>query len=125
MRRGSVSAAVLAAIALSVGCSGYGSASPVNPSGEPTAPADAITINIIGINGAQSFSPNPATVPPGRTVVWHNTDNTTHRVVFSDGELDTGNIGPGRFSAPMTLIATGPYHCSIHPEMTGATNAGS
>jgi plastocyanin len=110
------------AIVVSVGCGGYGASSPTNPSGEPSAPTDVILIDIVGENGAQSFSPNPATVPAGHAVVWHNTDNTTHRVVFNDGELDTGNISPGRFSKPMILIAVGPYHCSIHPDMTGSTN---
>ena len=117
--RGMFAAAGLAALALSVSaCAGYGSASPTDPN-TSAPPPDAITINIVGINGSQSFSPNPATVPAGRSVVWHNTDSVTHRVVLDDGELDTGNIGPGRFSAPMALIAPGPYHCSIHPEMKG------
>src|SRR5678810_960660 len=82
-------------------------------------PADAITINVVRENGNQSFSPNPATVPTGQTVVWHNIDTTTHRVVLNDGKLDTGNLAPGAFSQPMTLGAPGPYHCSIHPDMVG------
>jgi|KBSSwiStaDraftv2_1062776.scaffolds.fasta_scaffold58443_4 plastocyanin len=118
--RGFLAAAGLAALALSVAaCGGYGSASPTDPNGSPAPPPDAITIDVIGINGSQSFSPNPSTIPAGRTVVWHNVDSVTHRVVLDDGELDTGNIGPGRFSTPMTLIAPSPYHCSIHPEMKG------
>jgi hypothetical protein len=43
----------------------------------------------------------------------------THRVVLDDGELDSGNIAPGAFSAPMPLVAPNPYHCSIHPSMIG------
>ena len=121
MRR--ISASVgLAAMILTIGCGGYGG-SPTNPGPEPTLPTDVVVINIVGERDAQSFSPNPATIPAGHTVAWHNTDNTTHRVVFNDGELDTGNIGPGQFSKPMTLIATGPYHCSIHPDMTGVTTS--
>jgi plastocyanin len=52
-------------------------------------------------------------------VIWHNVDTVTHRVVFNDGEVDTGNIAPGAFSAEMGLVAPGPYHCSIHPPMVG------
>jgi plastocyanin len=52
-------------------------------------------------------------------VVWHNVDTVTHRVVFNDGELDTGNLAPGAFSAATSLVAVGPYHCSIHPSMVG------
>src|SRR5262245_58525264 len=114
-------AAGLAAITVGVvACGGYGSSSPSTPSSPPAPPPDAITINVVGINGAQSFSTNPATVPAGQTVVWHNIDSTTHRVVLNDGELDTGNIAPGAFSQPMMLVATGRYHCSIHPPMVGA-----
>jgi plastocyanin len=52
-------------------------------------------------------------------VVWHNVDTVTHRVVFNDGELDTGNIAPGGFSVATSLVAPGLYHCSIHPSMVG------
>ncbi|PYR88456.1 MAG: hypothetical protein DMF84_28080 [Acidobacteria bacterium] len=119
-----LTAAALAAIGLSVAaCGGYGSSSRT-PSGPSAPPPRAIAINVIGINGAQSFSPNPATVSAGQTVVWHNIDTTTHRVVLNDGELDTGNIAPGAFSAAMTLVAPGPYHCSIHPPMVGSIAGG-
>jgi plastocyanin len=112
-------AAVLAGSTfVAAACGGYGSNSPSAPSAS-TPPADAITINIVRENGTQSFSPDPATVPAGRTVVWHNIDTTTHRVVLNDGRLDTGNLAPGAFSQPMTLSAPGPYHCSIHPDMVG------
>ena len=33
--------------------------------------------------------------------------------------IDTGNLDPGAFSSPMSLAATGPYHCTIHPVMVG------
>jgi plastocyanin len=103
------------------GCGGYGSNSgnPTAPSGNATAPSDAIVINVVATNGAQSFSPNPSSVPDGRTVVWHNVDSITHRVVLNDRSVDTGNLDPGTFSSPMTLATVGGYHCSIHPEMVG------
>ena len=117
-----LSAVILGASALALclaGCGGYSgnSGNPAAPSGNP--PADAIVINIVSENGAQSFSPNPSSIPNGRTVVWHNTDQTTHRVVLNDRSVDTGNLGPGAFSAPMMLAAVGGYHCSIHPDMVG------
>jgi len=113
-----LAAASVAALVLGV-CACGGNA-PQNPAAPPAPAGDPITINVVGIDGAQSFSPNPATVPAGQTVVWHNVDTTTHRVVFDDGELDTGNIAPGAFSAPMGLVAPGPYHCTIHPPMIGS-----
>jgi len=117
-----------AVVALSLGMwscgGGYGGGSAAN-SGNPTAPdgSNIVTINVVAINGAQSFSPNPATVPSGQTVVWHNIDSTTHRVVLNDRSVDTGDLAPGTFSQPMTIAAGGgPYHCSIHPEMVGTIN---
>lgn len=111
-------AAVVAALTLgAAGCGSYGDSSPTGPTSTP--PAGTITIDVVSENGAQSFRPNPATVPPGQVVVWHNIDRQTHRVVLNDGQLDTGNIAPGAFSAPMTLAPPGPYHCSIHPNMVG------
>jgi plastocyanin len=70
-------------------------------------------------NGDRSFSPNPAAVPAGSTVVWHNVDGQTHRVLLNDRGLDTGNIAAGAYSQPMTLAAPSPYHCTIHPDMIG------
>ena len=112
----------VAALALGTGaCGGYNGSSPTSPS---TPPADAIVIDIVGINGAKSFSPNPSTIPAGRAVVWHNVDGTTHHIVLDRGAFDTGNIQGGGFSAAMTLPASGPYHCTIHPEMVGTLVAG-
>src|SRR4051794_24660149 len=84
-------------------CGGYTSAPDPIPS--PPAPANAVIINVVRIAGAQSFSPNPSTVPAGQPVVWHNVDTIVHRVVLNDGEVDTGNIAPGASSGAMILVA--------------------
>ena len=119
MRRFFFAAGLVASTFVVTSCGGGDAgSSPSGPSGTPSA-AGAITINVIRENGNQSFSPNPATVPAGQTVVWHNTDTTTHRMVLNDTKLDTGNLAPGAFSQPMTLGASGPYHCTIHPDMVG------
>jgi plastocyanin len=119
MRRFVAAAAVAASILGVSACSNYGNASPTNPSGPSSPPADALTISIVAINGSMSFSPNPASVPAGQIVVWHNVDGVTHRVVLNDGSVDTGNLEPGAFSSPMTLGSVGAYHCTIHPVMVG------
>jgi plastocyanin len=94
------------------------------PTPAPTPPSGVVTINVVGVNGAQSFSPNPATLPAGQMVVWRNIDSVTHRVVLDNGSLDTGNLAPGASSQPMSINA-GPYHCSIHPSMVGTVVAGT
>jgi plastocyanin len=109
-------ALTVAALSLGVwGCTNAGNtASPSAPS-----PGTAVTINVVAVDGSQSFSPNPSTIPAGQMVVWHNVDSVTHRVVMDDRSIDTGNLDPGAFSSPMVLEATGPYHCTIHPVMVG------
>ena len=106
------------------GSSAYPSGNPTTPTPTPTpAPTPAsgvVTINVVGINGAQSFAPNPATLPAGQMVVWHNIDSVTHRVVLNNGSLDTGDLASGASSQPMSInTGSGPYHCSIHPSMVG------
>src|SRR4051794_39482835 len=94
--------------------SGYSSGSTSSPAAPtPITSNGIVTINVVAINGAQSFSPNPATLPAGQMVVWHNVNNTTHRVVLNDGSVDTGNLAPGASSQPMAIgAAVGQYHCS-------------
>ena len=116
-------ATVMVAVSLGTwgcGSGGYGG-SPGAPSPTPApSTSGVVTINIVAENGALSFSPNPATLPAGQTVVWHNVDNQTHRVVLNNGGVDTGNLGPGASSQAMTINTGGAsYHCSIHPSMVG------
>src|SRR5205814_4603231 len=111
------------------GGSGYGASpsTPTAPTSTPSDPTaapgatDLVTVNVVAISGAQSFSPNPATLPTGQRIVWHNIDTTTHHVVLNDGSYDSGNLAPGASSRPMT-VGVGGYHCSIHPEMIGSIN---
>jgi len=124
--RAFVTAGSIIALSLAMwGCDGNGytngTGNPVTPTPQPDG-SGVVTINIVAINGAQSFSPNPATVASGQTVVWHNVDSVTHRVVLNDRSVDTGNLAPGASSQPMTLSGGGQYHCSIHPEMIGSVN---
>ena len=95
------------------------------PAQVPTPPSGVVTINVVGINGAQSFTPNPATLAAGQMVVWRNVDTVTHRVVLNNGSLDTGDLVPGASSQPMSVNTVGPYHCSIHPSMVGNIAAGT
>jgi plastocyanin len=90
------------------------------PAPAPTPSGGVVTIDVVTQNGAQSFAPNPATLPAGQTVVWRNIDRVMHRVVLNNGSLDTKDRSPGVSSQPMSINAGGgPYHCSIHPSMVG------
>ena len=119
--------AIVALSIVSSGCSNsYDSGSPVAPTPPtPTTSNGVVTIDIVRDNGAQSFSPNPATLPAGQMVVWRNVDGVTHRVVLNSGSLDTGDLRPGASSQPMSInTGGGAYHCSIHPTMVGTIVVG-
>jgi len=102
----------------------YSSGSTTSPAAPtPMTSNGVVSIEVVAINGSQSFSPNPAELPAGQMVVWHNIDNTTHRIVLNDRSVDTGALAPGASSQPMAIgTASGQYHCTIHPEMIGSIN---
>ena len=117
----------LAGSLLLISCGGSGGAANSSPTAPTStqgggATSSIVTISIMGDRGNLSFSPNPATVPAGQTVVWRNTDSIVHRVVI-DGLVDTGDLNPGATSAPQQLGAVDKgYRCAIHPGMVGALN---
>ena len=113
--------AVVALLAGATACGGSSS-----PAGAPSNTGqNPFVITITSQNGAQSFSPNPASAG-GQLVVFRNTDGLTHRVLLNDGSVDTGNIAPGASSAPVRMPAGGTnYHCPLHAGMIGAVSAES
>ena len=118
MRRILVGSSALMLMMMAAARGGGGSAAPTSPSPSP----GPFTITVTRQNGAQSFSPNPASVG-GQMVVFRNADSVVHRVVLNDGSIDTGNIAPGATSAAVRMPNGGAnYHCSLHPDMVGAVN---
>lgn len=87
----------------------------------PTTPTSDVTISIVGVNAAQSFSPNPTTMKVGQTVAFKNNDTIAHDATQDAATFNTGTLGAGAFSAaiPMPTAGTFTYHCSIHPGMIG------
>lgn len=120
-------ACVLAAAAFAANCgSGYSSPSSPSPSGGGggTTSGNVVTITIKGVNGKQSFDPNPASVPAGQMVVFKNIDSVTHHVMLDDRSVDAGNIAPGASSSPLALGGVNAsYHCANHPSMVGSLNS--
>ena len=95
-----------------------------NPVVPPGGGAD-LTIDIIADMGAGAFGAAPETVLVNETVSWRNTRGTTHTSTSmggpAGGQWNTGNIGAGATSAPITMDTPGsyPYECTIHIGMTG------
>ena len=117
---------LLSLLALFAACGGGGS-SYSNPTAPPTTtnPPATTSVSIVGQKGSSSFSPNPSSAKAGTTVGWKNSDSITHHIVSdTPGAFDTGNIAGGASSAAIAVNQTGsyPYHCSIHPTMTGTLN---
>jgi plastocyanin len=123
--RGIALCVLCATAAAKCGGDGY-SDSPTAPTPPPSGGGSAITVAIVGDRGAQSFNPNPATIPQGQTLVFRNDDNTVHRIVFNDNSFDSGNINPGTASTGRAVPTSGAnYHCSLHPGMVGSLSGGT
>lgn len=67
-----------------------------------------------------AFQPRTVTVGVGDSVTWTNQDGVGHTATADDGSFDTDTIAAGS-SASVTFDSAGsfPYHCEIHPSMTG------
>ena len=113
--------AVVAGVVAAAACGSSYSSPTTSPNPTPSAtPGSAdVTITIMGMAGAQSYNPNPATVKVGQKVAWKNADSIAHTATGAG--FDTGAIGAGQTSAPITFSTAGSidYHCSFHPSMVG------
>jgi plastocyanin len=87
-----------------------------------TSTTNSVTVSIVGSTGNQAFTPNPAMVSTGGTVVSKNNDTTMHHVVLDDGSADLGEIAPGATKSATLKGAGGNFHCVIHPTMVGSIN---
>ena len=113
---------LLAILSLSVATAGCTSSPGTAPQGTGTAvPAGgpgAVTIKSF------AFSPQDITVKQGTTVTWTNLDGVAHTIVSDAGAPEAISSDPisqgGSFSFTFTKPGTYPYHCSIHPSMTGS-----
>lgn len=73
----------------------------------------------VAISGS-AFSPATVNVTVGDTVTWTNGDQISHTATADGGSFDTGTLGNGE-SGTATFATAGsfPYHCTVHPNMTG------
>jgi plastocyanin len=90
-----------------------------------TPAAAAIICDASGEGGSVSienfsYDPSAATVAVNGFITWTNNDSASHTVTF-DGGPNCGNIsgGGGSETVQFTVAGSYPYHCNIHPDMTG------
>jgi plastocyanin len=73
----------------------------------------------VGIQFA-AFGPSQLDALPGDTIAWENLSPRDHTVVSDGGAFGSDVLAPGaRFSFTPQSAGAFPYHCSIHPSMTG------
>jgi MYXO-CTERM domain-containing protein len=91
------------------------------PLAASAANSPAQIVNCAG-TPAWCFSPNPIRITAGSTVTWTNATAPTHTSTSNTGAWNTGNIAPGGTSTAVSFptVGTFPYHCAIHPSMTGS-----
>ena len=86
------------------------------------APARADTLSVAVL--FQAFSPTRIDALPGDTILWSNGGERTHTVTANDGSFDSGDLpGGATFSITLTQPGAYPFHCRIHPDMTGEVDA--
>ncbi len=106
--------------------------SPPNSSPNSTAQNGTITSQsipavILGIDGDDSYSPNPLEIDVGQSVTWYNGDTISHTVTSGqDGDLDEGSLFDSDAIIPnqsysLKFIEAGEfdYYCIYHPTMVG------
>jgi plastocyanin len=100
----------LSSLAIGSGCKKSDN-SPM-PSGSP--PANEVWMQ------NTAFTPSSITVSVNTTITWRNKDSVTHTVTSNTSVFDSGNIAAGgNFTHQFLAAGTYPYHCNIHPGMTG------
>jgi plastocyanin len=124
----------LATLVFLASCGGSSSTTGTNPPPPPAAqPNDVDIVAGASNKGPAAFDPNPKTIALAGaatgTVRWVNLDmssdgystvDVTHRIVSNDGtSFDTGNIDGNDVVGKTLPAGTYPYHCMLHPSMTG------
>jgi plastocyanin len=118
--------AVLATTMVLAACGGGGTATapgttagPVATSGAaPCTESTAATVVAATVAG-NTWSPVSAAV--GDVITWTNNDAVPHAVALDDGSCSmSGSIpGGGTRSLVFSVAGSFPFHCSVHPSMTG------
>jgi plastocyanin len=83
------------------------------PSGEAVRSAKVEIVDF-------EYAPNSVTVQAGGKVIWQNKDSEEHTATLDDGSFDSGALAENKLkSQSFKQPGTYPYHCELHPEMTG------
>ena len=89
--------------------------------------SDGVSVSIEGIQGDNSYHPNPIEIKTGDSVTWTNDDNEAHTVTSGSDEgpsigedFDSGMIGSDdSYTNTFDKAGKYDYFCTIHPTMVG------
>ena len=89
--------------------------------GATTTTAAGASVNTNKIDAKDfTFTPAAVTVAAGTLVQWKNGDDAPHAIADDGGAFNAAPVNPGgTFSQRYPTAGTFPYHCTIHPSMTG------
>ncbi|MDH3194152.1 MAG: cupredoxin family copper-binding protein [Acidimicrobiia bacterium] len=86
-------------------------------------PSDSNTSSSSGANVTIDnfvFGPSSLEVSVGTEVTWTNKQGSPHTITADDGLFASDTVAKdGSFSFTFATPGTYPYHCEIHPNMTG------
>ncbi len=93
-------------------------ASPAAAAGVCSATTEAATVNA-AMDG-RAFKPASITAKVGDVIAFTNKDGVPHTATLDDGSCTTDRLGKDKTGA-LTFSAAGtyPFHCQVHPDMTG------
>jgi plastocyanin len=87
-----------------------------------TASAATHDVSIEGF----AFVPSAINIAVGDTVKWTNNDTPPHTSTSDTAVWDSGTLNNGdTYEFTFNTADSYPYHCDIHPSMTGTVNVGS
>lgn len=103
------------------------SSPPSSPPQNDTLSSQAVSAVILGIDGDESYSPEPIEIESGQTVTWYNGDTISHTVTSGqDGGPDEGVLFDSDAIIPnqsysLKFVEAGEfdYYCIYHPTMVG------
>ena len=123
-------AALVTALALAA-CSGGAATTTQAPAGGTQPPAattaasapctDSTGTTTVAVTVANNQWQQPINAKVGDVITWTNNDSVPHKVALDDGSCAMSDNIPGGGSKSLVFSAAGtfPFHCAVHPFMTG------
>jgi plastocyanin len=126
IRRASAAIGLLSMLTLAA-CGGGSQAAPPAPSAAVSAPAAELACAPTGDSGTVAvtikdfaFSPAAITATVGDIVGFTNEDGQNHTATLDEGDCGTESLATGSSGGLIfSKAGTYPFHCAIHPNMTG------